>query len=67
MANRHDLIWRKSSYSADEGQCVEIATLHGTVAVRDSKEPDGPALTFTPAAFAGLLVMASGASPQIRG
>lgn len=37
--------WRKSSYSGKEGNCVEIALLPGgTVAVRDSSDPRGPAL-----------------------
>jgi len=39
--------WRKSSYSgADSGNCIEVATAAQTVAVRDSKDPHGPALTF---------------------
>jgi Domain of unknown function (DUF397) len=34
--------WRKSSYSSQSGNCVEVARdLLGLVAVRDSKEPDG--------------------------
>jgi hypothetical protein len=42
--------WRKSSYSGGNGgNCVEIAgNLSGIVAVRDSKDPHGPALIFTP-------------------
>jgi Domain of unknown function (DUF397) len=41
--------WRKSSYSGNSGNCVEVAgNLPGIVAVRDSKDPDGPALIFTP-------------------
>jgi hypothetical protein len=42
--------WRKSSHSGDQGgQCVEVATnLPGIIAVRDSKNPTAPALTFTP-------------------
>lgn len=41
--------WRKSSHSSQDGNCVEIATnLPGTIAVRDSKNPNGPTLTFTP-------------------
>ncbi|MFC0005821.1 DUF397 domain-containing protein [Micromonospora siamensis] len=43
--------WRKSSRSGDEGACVEMALLPGTVAVRDSKDPAGPALLFAPAAW----------------
>ncbi len=42
--------WRKSSYSSGNGgACVEVArNLPGAVAVRDSKDPAGPALAFTP-------------------
>ena len=37
--------WRKSSYSGQSGNCVEVArNLPGLVAVRDSKEPDGARL-----------------------
>jgi Domain of unknown function (DUF397) len=42
------LNWRKSSYSGGEGNCVEVATnMPGVVAVRDSKNPSGPMLTFS--------------------
>ncbi|WP_327354695.1 DUF397 domain-containing protein [Streptomyces sp. NBC_01304] len=45
--------WRKSSYSGDTGgECVEIAHLNPHVAVRDSKNPQGPAFTVSPEAFA---------------
>ena len=37
--------WRKSSYSSQSGNCVEVAAnMPGTVAVRDSKDPVGPIL-----------------------
>jgi hypothetical protein len=42
--------WCRSSYSGLENMCVEVADLdHGDRAVRDSKNPSGPALTFTAA------------------
>ena len=42
--------WHKSSYSGTAGNCIEIADLgRGVRAVRDSKDPTGPALTFTAA------------------
>jgi hypothetical protein len=43
-------IWRKSSYSGGNGgDCVEVAdNVPGVVAVRDSKDPGGPVLAFTP-------------------
>jgi hypothetical protein len=42
--------WRKASYSnSNGGACVEVArNLPGAVAVRDSKNPAGPALVVTP-------------------
>jgi hypothetical protein len=40
--------WRKSTYSGANGDCVEVAdNLPGVVAVRDSKNREGPALVFT--------------------
>jgi hypothetical protein len=39
------VIWRKSSYSGSGDQCVEVAALPASrYALRDSKDPHGPAL-----------------------
>lgn len=55
MTNRDNALrnagWFTSSYSNDQGgQCVQAARLDSggaqTMAVRDSKNPDGPAFTF---------------------
>lgn len=40
--------WFKSSYSQQGGDCVEVAfQATDVIAVRDSKNPSGPALSFT--------------------
>lgn len=40
--------WRKSSYSGNQGsECVEVALAEDRIALRDSKDPQGPALVFT--------------------
>ncbi|MFE6050485.1 DUF397 domain-containing protein [Kitasatospora sp. NPDC056446] len=39
--------WRKSTYSNNGGNCVEVAPgFPGVMPVRDSKDPDGAALVF---------------------
>ncbi|MFC6886180.1 MULTISPECIES: DUF397 domain-containing protein [Actinomadura] len=44
--------WRKSSHSGSGDQCVEVASLSGGLrAVRDSKDPDGPAIVLRPGAL----------------
>jgi hypothetical protein len=45
--------WRKSTRSGpDGGNCIEVAeNLPGVVAVRDSKDPTGPVLTFAPVSW----------------
>ncbi|MGW4915219.1 DUF397 domain-containing protein [Streptomyces albidoflavus] len=49
------LAWFKSSYSADGGQCVEVAAdlvaSHGVVPVRDSKIQSGPVLALPASSF----------------
>ncbi|MEU2868122.1 DUF397 domain-containing protein [Streptomyces olivoreticuli] len=46
-------MWRKSSHSLNENECVEVADRQfpGTVPIRDSKNPHGPALTPTTTAW----------------
>ncbi|MEU7831054.1 DUF397 domain-containing protein [Nonomuraea sp. NPDC049129] len=39
--------WRTSSFSGSNGQCVQVTFVPDHVAVRDSKDPQGPALIFT--------------------
>ena len=49
MADLTGAVWHKSTRSGGNGgDCVEVAVnLPGIVAVRDTKDPDGPALVFT--------------------
>ncbi|WP_327678638.1 DUF397 domain-containing protein [Kitasatospora sp. NBC_00458] len=50
------VLWRKSTYSGNGGNCVEVAPgFPGLVPVRDSKDPHGPALLFPADAFASFL------------
>ncbi|MFJ9179679.1 DUF397 domain-containing protein [Streptomyces sp. NPDC102360] len=50
-----DLHWFKSSYSSDQGECVEAATRPATIHIRDSKQPHAPALTVTAPAWTAFL------------
>lgn len=48
--------WFKSSHSQSGGQCIEVADCFpGSVPVRDSKDPEGPALIFPAVAFAAFV------------
>jgi hypothetical protein len=38
------IVWHTSSYSTGNGDCVQVAPAPDRVLVRDSKDPDGPAL-----------------------
>lgn len=49
-----DMTFHKSSHSKAE-ECVEVARASELVAVRDSKDPDGPALLVPSAVFDGFL------------
>lgn len=47
-------VWRKSSHSGQNGSCVEVTAVSAdlaygqVIAVRDSKDPDGPSLILAP-------------------
>jgi hypothetical protein len=55
--------WRKSNRSSGDGACVEIAHLPEAIAVRDSKDPAGPNLIFTPQAWSAFVVSAKHQRP----
>jgi hypothetical protein len=48
LTNLEEAKWRKSSLSNSQGNCVEIAHVDNHIAVRDSKNSQGPVLVFTP-------------------
>ncbi|WP_210594355.1 DUF397 domain-containing protein [Streptomyces sp. GESEQ-35] len=55
-ASSLDVRWIKSRHSNAEGNCVELAALvDGGVALRNSRDPDGPALVYTAAELAAFL------------
>ena len=43
-----DLQWRKARRSANNGACVEVASVNGDVIVRDSQNQDGPVVPYAP-------------------
>jgi hypothetical protein len=48
--------WYKSPASSPQGNCVELAHLPGEqIAMRNSRDPDGPALIFTKAELKDLI------------
>ncbi|MET9614656.1 DUF397 domain-containing protein [Kitasatospora indigofera] len=63
MARHVDLtgaLWRKSSHSDNGGQCVEVAPgFPGLMPVRDSKDPEGPALVFPAGAWQAFVAAAA--------
>ncbi|RCG27915.1 DUF397 domain-containing protein [Sphaerisporangium album] len=52
MVDMNGASWVKSSYSGEEGDCVELATLHDNgMAIRDSKRSDGPVVRISTSAW----------------
>ncbi|WP_018656016.1 DUF397 domain-containing protein [Actinomadura flavalba] len=50
--NANDLTWRKATRSlSNGGECIEVAITPATIAVRDSKNPNGPNLLVTRESF----------------
>lgn len=54
-AERSSLTWLKAQSSSHNGACVEIASTAGKIALRDSKDPNGSILVYTPAEFKAFL------------
>lgn len=47
--------WRKSSYSGQKGECVELGRVPEGRGIRDSKNPSAPLLTVSRSALAALI------------
>jgi hypothetical protein len=54
----HPTRWRRSSFSVNTGQCVELAQVGGSILLRDSKHPEHGHLTFSRAELAALVTAA---------
>ncbi|MBI1758220.1 MAG: DUF397 domain-containing protein [Actinobacteria bacterium] len=54
-AHDADTPWIKATASGGGGDCVEMRRNAGGIEIRDSKDPTGPVLRFTPAEFAAWL------------
>jgi hypothetical protein len=48
-------VWRTSSRTGSNGQCVEVKYDGDTIAVRDTKDRTGPVLTFSTESWAGFV------------
>ena len=56
------LQWRKARRSANNGACVELAEANGLIVIRDSKDPEGPVLSYPAGAFRTFLEAAKRAT-----
>jgi Domain of unknown function (DUF397) len=52
---RMSLVWRKAQLSTNNGSCIEVASAVDKIALRDSKDPDGPMLVYMPAEWTAFL------------
>jgi hypothetical protein len=55
-----DVAWFKASHGQQDGNCIETARLTPGMAVRDSKNPDGPAHVFGSRAWVSFLTSVRG-------
>lgn len=55
---RECLDWRKAKRSMNAGNCAEVATAAGMVAVRDSKDSQGPVLRYSAVSWGSFLAAA---------
>lgn len=55
MTSCRATVWIKSSYSMQNGDCVETLQMGEGIAVRDSKRPGGPHLRLSAAAWTAFL------------
>ncbi|MET8525136.1 DUF397 domain-containing protein [Micromonospora sp. NPDC005172] len=61
-----DGVWRTSTRSGGEGNCVEVAGFADAVGVRDSKDRQGPVLTFTDSAWSDFVAATRARQLNIR-
>jgi len=58
--------WRKSRHSADQGNCVEVASLPASVLIRDSRAAAGPIIMITSIQWAKFLLSIRGKGSGFR-
>ena len=56
--------WQTSTYSGNGGNCVEVAPARRVIAVRDSKDRQGPALVFGPPSWRAFTAQVKASVPN---